>query len=398
MPSRDKESKVGGIFRNQLIQEFIEHRITFLGAGPMSPISVSAIINLANKYKKPIALIPTRRQVEAASLGGGYSNNWTTEAFAKFVRERDLGGFAKLSRDHSGPWQLQERNELGDVLSHDQAMTEVKESLSVDLKCGFDLLHLDPSKGLSFGRTQNQVEDDIYELLDYCVSKSKGQFEFEIGADDQSYVPDLVTQAEENLSRVLNQIKKLGLPAPLFYVLQTGTKVMEMRNVGSFDAKLPVEGMLPSSVQVPEMLKMCMRHDVFLKEHNADYISTTGLKWHRRFGIHAANVAPEFGVAETLALLEIAEINSEDRFISDFSNKVLKGEKWKKWLVSDGNCTDSDKIKIAGHYHFSELEIITLREKLGRDLRGKGIDLEDFVQTRVEESIDRYLRWFGYVD
>lgn len=381
-----------------MTSEFVDHRITFLGAGPMSPVSVTAIIDLANRYQKPIALIPSRRQVEAASLGGGYSNNWTTEIFTDFVRKRDRGGFVKLSRDHSGPWQFREKNSIDDILSHDQAMAEVKESLTVDLKCGFDLIHLDPSKGLSFGRTQSQVEDDIYELLEYCVKTRKQHFEFEIGADDQSCVPDLVSRAEENLSRVLKEINKIGLPAPLFYVLQTGTKVMETRNVGSFDSKLPVEGMLPSSVQVPEMLNMCLRQGVFLKEHNADYISTTALKWHRRFGIHAANVAPEFGVAETRALLEVAKIHGEEEFIFGFSKTVLGGEKWRKWLVENGNCSDEEKIQIAGHYHFSEPNIVELRKKMQQSLKKKGVELEDFVYSKVEASVDRYLRWFGYAN
>jgi len=385
-------------FRRVMGEDFANRRITFLGAGPMSPVSVTAIIDLANRYKKPIALIPSRRQVEAASLGGGYSNNWTTEVFTKFVRSRDSGGFVKLSRDHSGPWQLNERDQLGEVHSHSQAMEEVKESLAVDLKCGFDLIHLDPSKGLLFGRSQLEVEEDIYELLDFCVKNGKQQFEFEIGADDQSYVPDLVSRAEDSLNRVLQEIKNLGLPSPLFYVLQTGTKVMELRNVGSFDSKLPVEGMLPSSVQLPEMLKMCRRYGVFLKEHNADYLSTTALKWHRRFGIHAANVAPEFGVAETKALLQVAQENQMKSFIDEFSNIVLAGQKWEKWLVVNGSCTEDEKIQIAGHYHFSEERVLELRNKLRQDLMKKSLDLEALVSKQVEESIDRYLRWFGYAD
>ena len=39
-----------------------------------------------------------------------------------------------------------------------------------------------------------------------------------------------------------------------------------------------------------------------LKEHNADYLSDNALKWHKKFGIHGANVAPEFGVCETKAI------------------------------------------------------------------------------------------------
>ena len=49
------------------------------------------------------------------------------------------------------------------------------------------------------------------------------------------------------------------------------------------------------------MIEICNRYDIFKKEHNTDYLSDEALQWHPRFGIHAANVAPEFGVAETKA-------------------------------------------------------------------------------------------------
>ena len=43
-----------------------------------------------------------------------------------------------------------------------------------------------------------------------------------------------------------------------------------------------------------------------MKEHNADYL-TNDLSWHPKLGIHAANVAPEFGVVETKLFLKILQ-------------------------------------------------------------------------------------------
>ena len=42
-----------------------------------------------------------------------------------------------------------------------------------------------------------------------------------------------------------------------------------------------------------------------MKEHNTDYLTDESLRWHPKIGIHAANVAPEFGVSETLSLIKI---------------------------------------------------------------------------------------------
>jgi len=38
-------------------------------------------------------------------IGRGYVENWTTEAFASYVKERDVGGYIILARDHGGPFQ-----------------------------------------------------------------------------------------------------------------------------------------------------------------------------------------------------------------------------------------------------------------------------------------------------
>jgi hypothetical protein len=382
--------------RSEIFQHFIRRRITFLGAGPMSPICVESTIELANFYKKPIALIPSRRQIEAKSLGGGYVNRWSTEEFAKFVRDRDFGGFIKLSRDHSGPWQFQFKNSVGEDLSHAQAMSEVKESLTADIKSGFDLIHIDPSQGLKFGRSECEVEDDIYELLHHCQSISIKSVQFEIGADEQSSRPELVTKAEEKLKRILKKIESEKLPKPLFYVLQTGTKVMELRNIGSFDSKLPVSGLLPASVQLPEIIRMCERNNILLKEHNADYLSNKALSWHPRFGVHAANVAPEFGVAETRALINLARENDIGGFADAFSEHVLLGKKWEKWMLPNSTCDDYQRVLIGGHYHFADDQIIELRKELASKLLKKGVSLEKEVKFRVKCSIDRYLRWFGY--
>ena len=114
-------------FEEVLLQNFVQRRVTFLGAGPMSTISVDSVIELANEFKEPIALIPSRRQIESASLGGGYVNSWTTEDFVKYVRNRDKGSFVKLSRDHSGPWQFKELNDEGKATG---ALREASEGAS----------------------------------------------------------------------------------------------------------------------------------------------------------------------------------------------------------------------------------------------------------------------------
>lgn len=382
-------------FRRIFQDQFADRRVTLLGAGPMSIRVTDAIIDLANYYRRNIAMIPSRRQIDASNLGGGYVNSWSTESFVKYVRARDAGSYVLLARDHSGPWQLS-KEKAGVTLSHSEAMDEVKDSLEVDIKVGFDLIHIDPSPGLEMGRNQDQVEDDILELLEFCQSRDGSKIEYEVGADEQSQVPDYVHVAEASLQRVLSRVKRAGLRAPLFYVLQTGTKVMETRNIGSFDSPIPVQGMLNSSVQLPEVIRMCRRHAVFLKEHNADYLSDEALAWHPRYGVHAANVAPEFGVVETRTLLSVArELNASD-FLNEFQSHALAAGKWKKWMVANSTASDQEKIDISGHYHFSDPALMDGFARLYELAHRKSMDLDRILRSAVRVSIDRYLRNFRY--
>ena len=48
------------------------------------------------------------------------------------------------------------------------------------------------------------------------------------------------------------------------------------------------------------MVETCNKYGIFLKQHNTDYLSNETLKWLPRLGIHAVNVAPEFGYIESL--------------------------------------------------------------------------------------------------
>ena len=90
----------------QRLKNYRENRnCTLLGVGPMSKNCVDASIELAEKYKTPIMLISSRRQIDSEQFGGGYVENWTTEQFANYVNENDVNKNIILARDHGGPWQ-----------------------------------------------------------------------------------------------------------------------------------------------------------------------------------------------------------------------------------------------------------------------------------------------------
>jgi hypothetical protein len=51
--------------------------------------------------------------------------------------------------------------------------------------------------------------------------------------------------------------------------------------------------------------------------------------------------------------------------------------------------------RISGHYVFSDPEVIYALERLRRNLAVLGIDLDRYVDYRVENSIDRYVTCFN---
>ena len=172
---------------------------------------------------------------------------------------------------------------------------------------------------------------------------------------------------------------------------------METRNVGSFDSPIRVLDEIPAEIQLPKMIEICNHYGIFMKEHNTDYLSDGALQWHPRLGIHAANVAPEFGVAETRALLNVLESNGLERLADRFLQVAYNSNKWDKWMLKDTSATDRDRAIIAGHYVFSRPECIELKAQATMALAGKGIERESRLKQQVKQSILRYLRNFRLV-
>ena len=142
------------------------------------------------------------------------------------------------------------------------------------------------------------------------------------------------------------------------------------------------------------MIEICDRHGILMKEHNTDYLSDSALQWHPRLGIHAANVAPEFGVAESKALVSVLEANGLTCLADQFLKLAFDSQKWDKWMLHNTNATDRDKSIIAGHYVFSTPMCIELKLKASKELAKKGLDLEQHLKERVKQSILRYFRNF----
>jgi tagatose-1,6-bisphosphate aldolase non-catalytic subunit AgaZ/GatZ len=367
---------------------------TLLGVGPMSKNCVDASIELADQYNSPLMLIASRRQIDSEQFGGGYVENWTTKQFADYVIEKDINKNIILARDHGGPWQ----NELekSQNMNLKDAMQSAKDSYRADIDAGFHMLHIDPSVDIHSQPDIDQVLERVYELYDFCWSyaqEKKQDIIFEIGTEEQSGSNNSKEELEYTLEKMSKFCKHNKIPFPSFIVIQAGTRVMEIKNIGSFDLPIRVANELPPEIQIPRMINVCNKYGIFMKEHNTDYLSTDSLRWQPRLGIHAANIAPEFGVAETKAFIGILKENDLNNLLDEFVKISYNSMKWKKWMLKDTDANDIDKAIIAGHYIFSSNEFIDLKAKAGTKIN----NLDVFLKNKVKDSIFRYMKAFNLI-
>ena len=387
-----------GMIRQNLENYLKKKPSTLLCVGPMSLNCVDASIELANEHDSPLMLIASRRQIDSDEFGGGYVNNWSTKKFAEYVIERDKKKKILLARDHGGPWQneLEKKNKL----SLDKAMQSAKNSFQSDIESGFQILHIDPSIDIHKSPSTDEILDRVFDLYEFCWShaqKRKKEIIFEIGTEEQSGSTNTQEELDYTLRQVKNFCNKNDFPFPTFVVIQSGTRVMETKNVGSFDSPLRVANEIPAEIQVPKMIQICNEHNIFMKEHNADYLSDDALKWHPKLGIHAANVAPEFGVAETRALIFILEDNGLNELAENFLELSYASRKWEKWMIKSTKASDRDRSIISGHYIFSKPEFKEIKLKAQKILEQKNIDLDKELKNSVKKEIYRYMVNFRMV-
>ncbi len=365
---------------------------TLLGVGPMSKNCIDASIELADQYKTPLMLIVSRRQIDSDKFGGGYVENWNTKQFTEYILKRDINKNIILARDHGGPWQNE--YEKSKQLNLIDAMKSAKDSYCSDIDAGFHMLHIDPSVDIHSSPTIDQILERVYELYDFCWSyaqQKKRDIIFEIGTEEQSGSNNTIDELEYTLENMRKFCKNNKIPYPFFIVVQVGTRVMEMRNVGSFDSPIRVINELPPEIQIPQMIEICNQYGIFMKEHNTDYLSTDSLRWQPRLGIHAANVAPEFGVAETKALVGILKEKNYIDLLDEFLRIAYDSKKWEKWMTNNTSASDVDKSIIAGHYVFSSDECINLKKEANQRIKG----LDEFLKNQVKSSIFRYMNAFN---
>lgn len=373
---------------------FWNNKRTFLGVGPMSTNCIDASIELSNQYKTPIMLIASRRQIDCAELGGGYVNNWCTEDFANYVRSKNDSNYIYLARDHGGPWQ--NNDEIINCPTIDSAMKSAKNSFLHDIQSGFSLIHIDPVITQDLKEAPiDKVLEKIYELYEFVTEESlrlNQNIEIEIGTEEQKANPlENLRELEYSLEKITAYCDQKKYKKPFYIVVQTGSKVMEMENIGLFPRNESALNEYLEKYQFSKIKRLCDKFGVRIKAHNVDYLPDQSIHFHNRIGINAINVAPEFGVAETTALLGALQKQGLHDLRNAFLDLFYSSNKWDKWVIPERNTTLEEKAAICGHYSFSKPRYLELKSEASDILKTSGINLEFHLKLAVKNAIEKYL-------
>ena len=375
-----------------IIKQFItKKQCTVLGIGPMSKNCVDVVIELVNTYDIPLMLIASRRQIESAELGGGYVNNWSTEEFSEYIEQNDRNQNIILCRDHGGPYQNENENKKN--YSFDEVMENAKKSFSVDIQSNFQIIHIDPTENLISDLTQDEMLNRIYDLYEFCYSiankyNKKIFVEISLGKEDGGI--SNFSEIEYGIKNIKEFCNNKKLPLPLFMVIKTGNHVLETRNIGILEDIVDGKG-LEEEGEIKKMIKFCNKENIMIKEHNGDYLGESTLRYHPKIGIHGINVAPEFGVIETKAILTYFEQNNLEGFKEKFIDIAYNSKKWEKWIMPNSTTTKNDKAIISGHYVFSSPEFKILKNEILEKIDEKE-NFDKFLKSEIKKSIMKYLK------
>ncbi len=390
-----------------------EEKFTLLGIGPMSENFLRASLEISKEKDFPIMYIASRNQVDSYELGGGYVFNSDQKLFVDKIKEiADEINFDNeyyICRDHGGPWQRDK--ERMDHLSVEKAMELAKQSYKEDILNGFDLLHIDPTKDPDEYCKVVDIDtvfDRTVELIEYCESVKKEykitrEIAYEVGTEETSGGLTSMDKYENFIIKLKDYLIAHDLPMPIFIVGQTGTLTRLTKNVGEFSFKNSLE-----------LSSISTKYGVGLKEHNGDYLSEAKLLSHLPLNITAMNVAPAFGTIETMALLELIEVEKEfyrNGMLSEMSNletvityKSVHSMKWKKWLTDEVDMSDLSNLdkktqititELCGHYTYSDPDVANEINRLNENLSSLKINGNRFVIEKLKEEMQKHVRCFN---
>lgn len=376
--------------------------LTLLAVCPNSDAVLEAAVKIAARTATPMLFATTLNQVDR---DGGYTG-WTPQEYVKRMKELaekyDCKSPLFPCLDHGGPWLKDAHAQAN--LSLEEAMKEVKLSITACLEAGYDLLHLDPTVDRTLAKDEpldiRVVVERTVELMEHAEAERKRlgipPVAYEVGTEEVAGGLANVENFErfvELLSRALAE-RNLRHAWPSFIVGKVGTDL----HTALFDPEVAAK-----------LREVVAPYGSLVKGHYTDWVENP--EEYPASGMGGANVGPEFTAVEAEALqalcnYEAALARSEpltpSRFFEALTRSVLDSGRWRKWL-QPGEPEEFDKLSAerrrwlvtsSARYAWTKPPVVQARRRLYENLRSVMEDPHRWVVERVAASIEHYVRDF----
>lgn len=289
-------------------------------------------------------------------------------------------------------------------------MERARQSYLDDMKAGFHLLMIDPTKDpYQIGKVipLDVVLVRTVELIEWCEKTRKElglpEIGYEVGTEETNGGLTSCEKYRTFIEGLKDELGKRNLPMPTFIVGQTGTLTRMTEQVGHYDFK-----------NARDLAVMAKEYGVGLKEHNADYLDDVTLLEHIPAHVTASNVAPQYGTEETRAYLKLVEVeqilvdegavpgDSQSDLYNTLLGHAIRTERWRKWMVGENTALtvediladgqlSRDVLDLAGHYAFGDEEVKEQTARLYANLSANNIDGQRFVVEHIKRPILQYI-------
>lgn len=389
------------------LREHEHTHLTLLAVCPNSAAVLEAAVKVAARANTPMLFAATLNQVDR---DGGYTG-WTPAQFVAETRRFAIhyGCTSPLypCLDHGGPW-LKDRH-TAQKLPLDQAMHEVKLSLTACLEAGYELLHIDPTvdRTLPTGAAPSVpvVVERTVELIAHAEQERTRlglpRIAYEVGTEEvHGGLVDF-----DNFTAFLDQLqdalaaRSLAYTWPTFVVAQVGTDL----HTTYFDP-----------VAAHRLTEIVRPTGALLKGHYTDWVENPAD--YSAIGMGGANVGPEFTAVEFDALEELDARDARlcanrrlapARFLAALEDAVVASKRWQKWLQPDevgklfpdlAPARRRWLVQTGARYVWTTPTVAAARQTLYEHLALVATDPHGYVVEAVARSIEHYVDAFNLYD
>ena len=382
--------------------------MTLLAVCPNSPAVIKAAFRAAKRNNAPIMFAATLNQVDG---DGGYTG-MTQKDFVRVMKveakRNNFTGPFIAAIDHGGPW-LKDIQTL-EMWPYEKAMAGVKKSYEDALLAGYELIHVDPTVDRFLPKGEiikiEVVAERTIELITHIENfrKERGlpRIAYEVGTEEVHGGLADMSVFNKFLNLLKAGLEKNGCADawPCFVVGKVGTDL----HTTFFDPAVAKQ--LTSTVA---------KYGSFIKGHYTDDVENP--EEYPLSAMGAANVGPEFTVAEFNALEELEQVENKlydegnvamhSNMVAILKQLVIASGRWKKWVHGDESPDDFESItadrqrwliQTGARYIWQKPEAVAARQTLYSNLALNGIDAEGIVLSTIERAIDKYYVAYNLVN